>query len=593
VLEPAPILMVSVDEMTLTRGTPMTAITLNNSGGVAATWAIHPQLPTGLEFNTTNGLISGNPLVNMTTSTFTIWANSSGGVDSVNFNLTIVEPSAVITPSTAYTVLTRGTPSNGITFSTSGGAIESWAISPALPAGMTFDPTTGAIGGTPLVNMTETTYNIWANNSGGQAFTYITILINEPLANLTLSMSYQDLVTGVPMVPINVTNLGGTAAIWTITPDLPAGLYFNISTQTIEGNTSIYLDRTTYTIWANNTGGSASTSFTIEVLVDQDGDTIPDINDDDDDGDGVNDEEDSFPKDPSEQTDTDGDGIGNNADTDDDGDELEDEFDRFPLDPNEQSDNDGDGIGDNNDTDDDNDGTNDTDDRFPADPDESTDTDGDGTGDNNDTDDDGDGVPDEEDDFPLDSRETIDTDSDGIGDNNDSDDDDDGVPDAEDLFPLDPSRWGSDGGGSIVIADPTNETATQPEITENVTNVTNDTIQDLFNQILLEELPPENEEEALVEENSTKSKRWKDRVESSATVAGAGAWGGFTFFFGWRRWRRKCDLCDSKIGVQIILEKSVCAACREDEGLMMSIRAGSRFSGKDVGFTQFQSDRDI
>ena len=161
------------------------------------------------------------------------------------------------------------------------------------------------------------------------------------------------------MEPIKITNHGGVAAEWGISPDLPAGLLFNTTTLTIEGSTVITLSRTTFTIWANNTGGTTSIDFTMGVLVDLDGDTIPDIHDTDDDGDGVSDEEDQFPKDPSEQTDTDGDGIGNNADTDDDGDEIEDEFDRFPVDPNEHSDNDGDGIGDNNDTDDDNDGVDD------------------------------------------------------------------------------------------------------------------------------------------------------------------------------------------------------------------------------------------
>lgn len=46
----------------------------------------------------------------------------------------------------------------------------------------------------------------------------------------------------------------------------------------------------------------------------------------DSDGDGVPDNEDAFPNDPTETTDTDGDGIGNNADTDDDGDTMPDDY---------------------------------------------------------------------------------------------------------------------------------------------------------------------------------------------------------------------------------------------------------------------------
>jgi len=51
----------------------------------------------------------------------------------------------------------------------------------------------------------------------------------------------------------------------------------------------------------------------------------------DSDGDGVPDEEDAFPNDPSETADTDGDGIGNNADTDDDNDGVLDVDDDYPL----------------------------------------------------------------------------------------------------------------------------------------------------------------------------------------------------------------------------------------------------------------------
>jgi len=62
----------------------------------------------------------------------------------------------------------------------------------------------------------------------------------------------------------------------------------------------------------------------VPVLVDTDGDGLPDAIDPDDDNDGVLDEADAFPLDPTESVDTDGDGIGNNADPDDDNDGLSD-----------------------------------------------------------------------------------------------------------------------------------------------------------------------------------------------------------------------------------------------------------------------------
>jgi gliding motility-associated-like protein len=175
------------------------------------------------------------------------------------------------------------------------------------------------------------------------------------------------------------------------------------------------------------------------VPLDSDGDNIADCVDTDDDNDGVNDENDAFPLDPSEWTDTDGDGIGNNADLDDDNDSWSD-FDELscganPLNIfNSPSDIDQDGIADCVDSDRDGDGYLNTNDFFPDNSKEWSDADADGLGDNFDVDDDNDGILDSTDAFPLDPNEWTDTDGDGIGDNEDLDDNNDGFNDI-DLLP--------------------------------------------------------------------------------------------------------------------------------------------------------------
>lgn len=209
----------------------------------------------------------------------------------------------------------------------------------------------------------------------------------------------------------------------------------------------------------DNDGDSVSNTFD----QDDDGDGTPDGADafqldpaewDDTDRDGVGDNTDAFPDDHSEWIDTDGDGLGDfHADSDDDGDGIADTEDDFPLDT------DNDGTENRDDEDDDGDGVSDIDDALPIDPAESADTDGDGLGNNADTDDDNDGVADTVDAFPLDPSETVDTDDDGVGDNSDAfpfdpseshdhdgdgtgdnadtDDDNDGILDSDDRFPFD------------------------------------------------------------------------------------------------------------------------------------------------------------
>ncbi|MFL2972569.1 MAG: hypothetical protein ACJZ4Q_02645, partial [Candidatus Thalassarchaeaceae archaeon] len=124
----------------------------------------------------------------------------------------------------------------------------------------------------------------------------------------------------------------------------------------------------------------------------------------------------------------------NIEDLDDDNDGIEDLSDDCPTDSGEQIDSDGDGFCDNADADDDNDGTYDYNDDMPLDPNETTDSDGDGIGDNADTDDDNDGCLDEDDDLPYDDTDCNDMDGDGVGDLTDPDDDGDNVMDVDDPF---------------------------------------------------------------------------------------------------------------------------------------------------------------
>jgi len=126
--------------------------------------------------------------------------------------------------------------------------------------------------------------------------------------------------------------------------------------------------------------------------LDQDG--KGDVCDADIDGDGVSNEDDVFPNDPTETQDSDNDGVGDARDA-------------FDDDPSEFEDTDGDGVGDNTDA-------------FPDDPAETQDSDNDGVGNARDA-------------FPGDPNEFEDTDGDGVGDVADPDDDGDGFSDAQEL----------------------------------------------------------------------------------------------------------------------------------------------------------------
>ncbi|NOH81634.1 hypothetical protein F0231_18010 [Vibrio sp. RE86] len=188
----------------------------------------------------------------------------------------------------------------------------------------------------------------------------------------------------------------------------------------------------------------------------------------DTDNDGVPNDLDDFPNDPTESLDSDGDGTGNNADLNDDtvngqDDIYPDEIDAFPTDSSRAGDHDSDGVDSIDDAfpkdgtewnDNDSDGYGDNIDAFDEDPSEWADADSDGYGDNQDpfdddptewADADNDGYGDNQDLFDDDPTEWADGDNDGLGDNEDdqylNDTDNDGYSNDVDEFPTDSTEW--------------------------------------------------------------------------------------------------------------------------------------------------------
>ena len=249
----------SPENLTLTRDDPMIDLVPTYTG-VVNNWTIVPTLPSGLNFS--NGVISGTPEINMTRTTYTVWATNTGGSSSHTINITINEPVGVLTYDPSNLTLTRDLAMLTLEPNLTRGVPSSWTIEPELPEGLVFN--NGVISGTPTVNMTHTVYTILATHSGGSASANISITVNEPLPiigftpdNITL-MRYE--------LMENATSIsdGGFVETWSISPDLPEGLIF--VNGTVSGTPLVNMTETNFTITATNTGGSVNTSLTITVL---------------------------------------------------------------------------------------------------------------------------------------------------------------------------------------------------------------------------------------------------------------------------------------------------------------------------------------
>jgi hypothetical protein len=224
-------------------------------------WTISPTLPAGLSF--TDGRITGVPLVNLSTTTYVISSENSGGQHSISFNITINEPLPNIEYDPSQITMTRGEIFDMIVAYDTGGMVENWTITPALPSGLMFSD--GTISGLSTVNSTAITYTITATNSGGQVSWIITIEILEPAPFITYSNNTLQLTMGKPMSSMVPSNEGGLVATWSISPALPAGIFFDSGSGVIIGSPLVTSPATTYTILATSNGGESIYSIIIGI----------------------------------------------------------------------------------------------------------------------------------------------------------------------------------------------------------------------------------------------------------------------------------------------------------------------------------------
>jgi hypothetical protein len=153
-----------------------TAISNNNpivnGGGAITSWAISPNLTTntGLNFNTSTGVISGTPTsLSNPGVTYTVTASNANGTSTRNILITVA--AGVVAPTISYTgtyTFQAGQVlSSPIVPTLGGGTPTSCTSLPALPTGLVLNPTTCVISGTPTATAAQQLFTITASNAGG------------------------------------------------------------------------------------------------------------------------------------------------------------------------------------------------------------------------------------------------------------------------------------------------------------------------------------------------------------------------------------------------------------------------------------------
>jgi ELWxxDGT repeat protein len=153
-------LTASVEGAALNLGEAMTPITLNYTLNTPppVSWETDPALPAGMSIS--NGVISGTPSVYANNQTYTIYANQSGysTTHELWFSVDSENPHTVVDGQAIDAIGFHPPFNNGTT---------SWGVTPALPANLTMDASTGEITGSVNGTLANTTYSVTATHSGG------------------------------------------------------------------------------------------------------------------------------------------------------------------------------------------------------------------------------------------------------------------------------------------------------------------------------------------------------------------------------------------------------------------------------------------
>ena len=145
---------------------------------------------------------------------------------------------------------------------TDSGTVTGYSVSPALPAGLTLDPTSGVISGTPVA-VSSGTYTVTASDAAGAATAALTLVIQGPLTAVTYTSPVTATV-GAAFTPL-VPTLSGHADSFTVFPPLPAGLTLDPVTGIVSGTPTSARPAFTYSIAASNVYGSSVAALLLTV----------------------------------------------------------------------------------------------------------------------------------------------------------------------------------------------------------------------------------------------------------------------------------------------------------------------------------------
>lgn len=251
-----------------TKGVAIAPNMPTSAGGAVVSYAVSPSLPAGLTLNSSTGVISGTPSTIVATANYTVTATNLGGTSMVALSLTVNDaPPANLTYLSNPAVYAKGKVITSNTPSSTGGTVVSYSVAPSLPAGLSLDPSAGAIYGTPTTVTATAIYTVTASNTGGSTTVLLSLTVTDaPPSSIKYARNPAVYVKGETIPPNLPTTTGGAVTSYSVSPALPAGVSLDTSTGAVYGTPTAQVVATTYTVTATNSGGFSSVGLSIAVL---------------------------------------------------------------------------------------------------------------------------------------------------------------------------------------------------------------------------------------------------------------------------------------------------------------------------------------
>jgi methionine-rich copper-binding protein CopC len=202
--------------------------TFTQVGAASVTWSLSGTLPTGMTFNTATGELSGTP-TQQGTFPVTVTATDANGCSGfVAVTLTVNCPTITVSPS-SVPAGTTGTPFSQVFTQVGAPGTVTWSLTGTLPAGLSFNTSTGELSGTPTEDGTFQVTVRATDAAGCFGEVVVTITINCPTITIG-PLSLPNGTTGTAYSQ-QLTQSGGTLPIaWDVAAGtLPTGLSLNAS----------------------------------------------------------------------------------------------------------------------------------------------------------------------------------------------------------------------------------------------------------------------------------------------------------------------------------------------------------------------------